>query len=62
MSIFATVLLFISFSGFTLARANPIMKGNLIYKKTQYFCFLGQNTLYYAAGETDETPKGEFSV
>jgi hypothetical protein len=49
-------------SGFTLARANPVMKGNLIIKKTQYFCFLGQHTLYYATGETDETPKGEFSV
>lgn len=49
-------------SGFTKARANPFMKGNLIIKKTEYFCILGQSTLYYSPSETDEQPKGEYSL
>jgi hypothetical protein len=45
-----------------VAKANTLMKGELIVKKTAYFCVLGYSKLFYSISEIEEHQKGEYSV
>jgi hypothetical protein len=49
-------------SDFTIAKAQSTMKGELILKRTPYFCVLGSFKIFFCISEIDESPKGEYSV